>query len=77
MITSEELTLLIRRKLPDAKVETHDRTGTRDHYNVRVRSSGFSGMPLLDQHRLIYAALDAALKDGRLHAVEIKTESSA
>ncbi|MBC5825995.1 MAG: BolA family transcriptional regulator [Candidatus Eremiobacteraeota bacterium] len=70
----DELAHLIRQKLPDAAVETVDRTGTRDHYNVRVRSQAFSGMPLMDQHRLVYAALDAALKDGRLHAIEIKTE---
>ncbi len=74
MIMPEELALLVRRKLPDATVESQDRTGTRDHYNLKVRSRAFVGMPLMDQHRLVYAALDAALKDGRLHAVEIKTE---
>ena len=74
MITPFELTALIRRALPDAKVDIFDRTGTHDHYNVRVVSKGFSGMSPLDQHRLVYKALGVALGDGRLHAVEIKTE---
>ncbi len=74
MITHAEIEQLIRRTLPDAAVETTDRTGTLDHYNVRVVSAQFSGKPLLDQHRMVYDALTEALKDGRLHAVELKTE---
>jgi stress-induced morphogen len=74
LITSSELTELIRHALPDAQVEAVDRTGTRDHYNLKVVSQGFAGMSPLDQHRLVYKALGLALGDGRLHAVEIKTE---
>ena len=77
MITHDDIEGLIRAALPDALVQTHDRTGTRDHYNVRVVSSAFAGKPLLDQHRMIYAALAGALGDGRLHAVELKTEVGA
>ena len=77
MISPPELTALIRRALPDAEVQIYDRTGTRDHYNVHVVSHGFTGMRPLDQHRLVYKALSEALDDGRLHAVEIKTETPA
>ena len=73
MITPIELTALIRRALPDATVEIYDRTGTHDHYNLKVESNGFEGLSPLDQHRLIYRALGEPLSDGRLHAVEIKT----
>jgi stress-induced morphogen len=73
MITSSQLSDLIRAALPDAKVEAHDWTGTQDHYDVRVVSGAFAGVPLIDQHRLIYKAVDVALKDGRLHAIQIKT----
>ena len=34
-------------------------------------------MSPLDQHRLVYKALGPPLGDGRLHAVEIKTELPA
>jgi stress-induced morphogen len=74
MITHADIEQLIRAALPDAQVQTDDRTGTLDHYNIRVASAAFSGKPLLDQHRMIYDALATALKDGRLHAVELKTE---
>jgi stress-induced morphogen len=74
MITHADLEGLIRQTIPDAKVATVDRTGTLDHYNVTVTSTVFSGKPLLDQHRMVYDALSQALKDGRLHAVELKTE---
>lgn len=74
MITPTQLGDLIRVKLPDAAVEAHDFTGTQDHYDVRVVSGKFAGVSLIDQHRLVYGAVDAALKDGRLHAIQIKTE---
>lgn len=76
MITHADLEALIRASLPDALVETRDRTGTLDHYNIKVVSSHFSGKSLLDQHRMVYDALSAALGDGRLHAAELKTEVS-
>jgi stress-induced morphogen len=75
VITPQEIAHLIRGVVPDALVEANDYTGTHDHYNVRVVSSRFADMALLDRHRLVYAALDPALKDGRLHAVQLKTES--
>lgn len=73
MIDNESLTALIRHDIPDAQVEIVDRTGTMDHFNVTVRSSAFAGRTLIEQHQLVYASLRAALKDGRVHAVELKT----
>ncbi len=73
MIDNESLTALIRNDLPDAAVEIHDRTGTMDHFNITVRSGKFAGRTLIEQHQLVYGALKNALKDGRVHAVELKT----
>ena len=73
MIDNASLTALIRDTLPDAAVEIVDRTGTMDHFNVTVRSKGFAGKTLIEQHQLVYGALKGALKDGRVHAVELKT----
>lgn len=73
MIDNESLTQLIRRDLPDAEVRIVDRTGTMDHFNVTVRSSAFAGKTLIEQHQLVYGALKGALKDGRVHAVELTT----
>jgi stress-induced morphogen len=73
MIENDALANLIRARLPDAEVQIVDRTGTMDHFNVTVRSAAFSGKTLIEQHQLVYGALRAALKDGRVHAVELKT----
>ena len=74
MIDNRGLTDLIRAHLPDADVQIVDRTGTMDHFNVHVRSKAFTGKTLIEQHQMVYGALGAALKDGRIHAVELKTE---
>ena len=73
MIDNESLTALIRQEIPDAQVDIVDRTGTMDHFNVTVRSSAFAGRTLIEQHQLVYSSLRGALKDGRVHAVELKT----
>lgn len=73
MIDDTALTGLIRARIPDARVEIYDRTGTMDHFNLTIVSDAFHGKSLLDQHKLVYGALEAALKDGRVHAVELKT----
>jgi stress-induced morphogen len=73
MIDNAALAALIRHEIPDADVDVVDRTGTMDHFNVTVRSSAFVGKTLLQQHQLVYGALKSALRDGRVHAVELKT----
>jgi stress-induced morphogen len=73
VIGDAALTDLIRSRLPDAEIGIFDRTGTKDHFNVTVRSKAFKGKTLIEQHRLVYGALQDALADGRVHAVELKT----
>jgi stress-induced morphogen len=73
MIGNDALTNLILAELPDAEVGIFDRTGTMDHFNLTVRSRAFRGKTLIEQHQLVYGALKGALKDGRVHAVELKT----
>jgi stress-induced morphogen len=71
LITEQTLTEYIRRALPDATVTMIDKTGTMDHLKVMIVSDAFQGKNLLDRHRLIYQALDAPMKDGRIHALEL------
>ena len=75
MIDTHGIVALIRAQLPDAEVRVTDLTGTMDHYDIRVRSQAFAGKSLLDQHRMVYAALEAARQDGRIHALQLKTEA--
>lgn len=75
MITPDVLTDYIRKSLPDAVVTVTDRTGMMDHLKVVIVSEGFRGKTLLDRHRMIYQALDAPMKDGRIHALELTTRT--
>ena len=75
MITQDTLTEYIRRAMPDAVVTMIDKTGTMDHLKVTIVSDTFQGKNLLDRHRLIYQALDAPLKDGRIHALELTAKT--
>jgi len=75
MITKESLIGYIQKALPDAKVEVYDKTGMMEHFLIRVVSRTFEGKNLLDRNRVIYEALNEPMKTGRIHAVEIKTET--
>ncbi len=74
MIDEGTVTRMLRRALPDAQVEVADLTGTMDHLRVSVRSKAFDGASRLDRHRMVEAALRDARADGRIHALEIRTE---
>ena len=74
-MTFEHLTAYIKQALTDADVSITDRTGTMDHFTIKVISDGFKEKNLLDRHRMIYQALDAPMKDGRIHALEIQAKT--
>ena len=76
MIDDQSMTELIRRSIPDAEVRVWDLTGTMDHLRVLVRSREFAGKSPLDRHRMVEQAVREARTDGRLHALEIRTEAS-
>jgi stress-induced morphogen len=68
---------LLRDAFPDAPtVRVEDRTGGGDHFQVTVKSTRFSGMPLLEQHRIVYDALSEPLRDGTIHELRIKTREA-
>ena len=75
---SERLQTLLEGAFPDAKgVEVVDRTGGGDQFHVTVVSGRFSGLSLVDQHRLVYDALAEPLEDGTIHELRITTRGDA
>jgi stress-induced morphogen len=73
---SGRLDELLRQAFPDAReLSVVDRTGGGDHFHVTIVDPRFGGLPLVDQHRLVYAALDEPLKDGTIHELRITTRS--
>lgn len=73
----DHLESLLRRAFPEAnELRVEDRTGGGDHFQVTVASSRFSGLSLLDQHRLVNEALAGPLRDGTIHELRIKTREA-
>jgi stress-induced morphogen len=75
MITNEAIVSYLQAVMPDVAVSIVDRTGTRDHFSIRVVSDVFENKNLLDRNRLIYQALQEPMADGRIHAVELKAQT--
>ena len=75
MITDKAIVDYLRALMPDAEVSVIDRTGTRDHFAIRVVSNAFQDKNLLDRNRLIYQALRDPMADGRIHAAELKAQT--
>ena len=76
-MATEPLQMLLERAFPDAsELAVVDRTGGGDHFQVVVASPRFDGLSLVDQHRLVYAALAEPLADGTIHELRIKTRGT-
>jgi stress-induced morphogen len=76
MMNPDEIRALLLAAFPEADVELVDLTGTRDHYQARIVSEAFAGKSPIEQHRMVYAALGAAM-DGPIHALALKTYTPA
>ena len=77
-MASETIRALLERAFPEAaEVEVVDRTGAGDHLHVTVVSHRFGSLALIDQHRLVNAALAAPLADGTIHELRITTRGAA
>ena len=77
-MAAERLESLLRTAFPDAdELSVEDRTGGGDHFQVTVASERFTGLSLLDQHRLVNEALAEPLRDGTIHELRIKTKGTA
>ena len=75
---SPRLEELLREAFPDARtVAVVDRTGGGDHFHVTVVSPRFGGLTLLEQHRLVYDALEEPMSDGTIHELRITTRGEA
>jgi stress-induced morphogen len=73
----DTLRTLLAKAFPSAEqLEVVDRTGSGDHFHVTVRSAVFNGRSLVDQHRLVYAALADPLADGTIHELRITTKGT-
>ena len=77
MPAPDELKRRIETHLPGSTAEVVDTTGTEDHFRAHVRAPQFAGLPLIEQHKLVYAAVQDMLDDGSIHALSMKTVSAS
>jgi stress-induced morphogen len=77
MTATTALESLLRASFPEAtELAVEDRTGGGDHFQVTISSGRFDGLSLVDQHRLVYDALQEPLADGSIHELRIKTRGT-
>ena len=69
---ASEIERMIKAAFPDAIVEIKDLAGDGDHYAATVTSAAFKGKTRVQQHQMVYAALQGNM-GGVLHALALTT----
>ena len=69
-----EIKQLIQDALPGSTVTMTDLSGDGDHYACHVVSDAFEGKSRIEQHQMVYEALQGRMGD-QLHALAIQTST--
>lgn len=69
---ARDIERMIKEAIPDAMVEIRDLAGDGDHYAATVTASSFKGKSRVQQHQMVYAALQGRM-GGVLHALALTT----
>ena len=70
---ANEIEELIKKAFPNAVVKIEDMAGDGDHYSCFVESELFAGKTRVQQHQMVYQALDGRMGD-QLHALALQTK---
>ena len=62
----------VKEAIPGAVVEIRDLAGDGDHYAAHVIAAAFKGKSRIQQHQMVYAALNGRM-GGELHALALQT----
>ena len=68
----EEIKILIKKAIPDAEISIQDLAGDENHYSATIKSKIFVGKGKIEQHKLIYKALNGKMGN-ELHALALNT----
>ena len=69
-----EIEGLIKQFIPDAQITIEDLRGDGDHYAAYVVSGSFKGKARVQQHQMVYQALQGRM-GGELHALALQTSA--
>ena len=73
-MTAAEIEQLILKSFPDAKVTIDDLRGDGDHYAAQIVSEQFRGLTRVQQHKMVYNAMDGKMGN-ELHALALNTSA--
>jgi len=73
-MNATEIEKMIKTGIPDAKVTIRDLAGDGDHYAAEVVSESFRGKSRVQQHQMVYQALQGNM-GGVLHALALQTSA--
>ena len=71
-MNASDIEQMIKEALPDAQVTIEDLRGDGDHYVALVVSEGFRGKSRIQQHQMVYQALQGRMGSA-LHALSLQT----
>ena len=63
---------ILKNKIKNSQIFVRDMTGNNDHFNLIVISNIFEGLTLIEQHKIVYKALDSLITK-EIHALQLKT----
>ena len=69
-----EIETLIKGAIPDAQITIEDLRGDGDHYAAYVVSESFKGKSRVQQHQMVYQALQGRMGN-ELHALALQTSA--
>ncbi|MEL6202606.1 MAG: BolA family transcriptional regulator [Pseudomonadota bacterium] len=73
-MNAADIEKMIKDALPDAQVTIRDLAGDGDHYAAEVVSEAFKGKTRVQQHQMVYEALQGNM-GGVLHALALQTSA--
>ena len=71
----EEIKNLIKKSIPDAEINIQDLAGDENHYSATIKSKIFIGKSKIEQHKIVYKALNGKMGN-ELHALQLNTIES-
>jgi len=71
-MNASDIERLIKASIPDAEITIRDLAGDGDHYAATVIAESFRGKSRVQQHQLVYKALQDQM-GGALHALALQT----
>ena len=71
-MSATEIETMIKQAFPDADVTITALADDNDHWSASVKSSAFKGKSRVQQHQMVYAALQGRM-GGVLHALSLQT----